>query len=90
MLSEKFKKFFNKKMETIDLIDKINSDRNQLKKDLDQFIKRANAFSASSKSSDIQKEIMGMEKKFKDIDRKKNTFEREIKKLCSLVRKKGR
>jgi len=89
-LSEKFKDFFNKKIETINLVDKINQDRNDIKKELDQFIARANAFSASSKSADIQKEILIMEKKFREIDRKKSVFEKEIGMLCSLVRKKGR
>jgi len=88
-LSEKFKKFFEKRMETTNLIEKINDDRNSLKKELNEFITRANAFSISSHSADIQKQINIMEKKFKEIDSKKNIFEKEISKLCSLIKKKN-
>jgi len=88
-LSDKFKNFFEKKMEASNLIEKINDDRNNLRKELNDFISKAKAFSLSSKSEDIQRHIDIMEKKFKDIDQKKNIFEKEIKKLCSLIKKKG-
>jgi len=88
-LSDRFKKFFEKKMETTNLIEKINGDRNSLKKELNEFIARAKAFSASSHSTDIQKQIDIMEKKFKEIDSKKNIFEKEISKLSSLIKKKN-
>ena len=86
-LSDRFKKFFEKKMETTNLIEKINDDRNSLRKELNEFITRASAFSISSHSADIQKQINIMEKKFKEIDSKKNIFEKEISKLCSLIKK---
>lgn len=88
-LSDKFKKFFEKRMETTNLIEKINDDRNSLKKELNGFIARAKTFSISSQSLDIQKQIDIMEKRFKEIDQKKNIFEKEIKKLCSLIKKKN-
>jgi len=88
-LSDKFKNFFEKKMETVNLIEKINDDRNTFKKELTEFIAKARALSILSESIDIQKQINIMEKKFKDIDQKKNIFEKEIKKLCSLIKKKG-
>ncbi len=88
-LSDRFKKFFEKKMETTNLIEKINDDRNSLRKELNEFITRASAFSISSHSADIQKQINIMEKKFKEIDSKKNIFEKEISKLCSLIKKKN-
>ena len=88
-LSDKFKKFFEKKMETTNLIEKINDDRNSLKKELNEFIVRAKAFSISSHSTDIQKQIDIMEKRFKEIDSKKNIFEKEISRLCSLIKKKN-
>lgn len=88
-LSDKFKEFFEKKMETANLMEKINDDRNSLKKELNEFIARAKAFSISSESTDIQKQIDMMEKKFKEIDSKKNIFEKEISKLSSLIKKKN-
>lgn len=88
-LSDRFKKFFEKRMETANLIEKINSDRNNLRKELNRFIAKAKAFGISSQSADIQKQIDVMEKKFKELDQKKNFFEKEIKKLCSLIKKKN-
>lgn len=88
-LSDRFKMFFEKKMETANLMEKINDDRNSLKKELNEFIARAKAFSISSHPIDIQKQIDIMEKKFKEIDSKKNIFEKEISKLCSLIKKKN-
>ncbi|MBU1204705.1 MAG: hypothetical protein KJ968_04035 [Nanoarchaeota archaeon] len=88
-LSDKFKEFFEKRMETTNLIEKINDDRNSLKKELNEFIAKAKAFSISSQSADIQKQIDIMEKKFKEVDQKKNIFEKEIRELCSLIKKKG-
>ena len=87
-LSTKFKKFFEKKMEAVDLIDKINEDKDNLRKELTNFIKKAKAFKVLTKTKDIQKEINVMEKKFKDIDNKKNVFEKEITKISSLLKKK--
>lgn len=89
ILSDKFNKFFEKRMETSDLIEKINSDRNNLRNELNEFIVRAKAFSILSHSTDIQNQIDMMEKQFKEIDQKKNIFEEEIKKLCSLIKKKN-
>ncbi|PIU72351.1 hypothetical protein COS79_03335 [Candidatus Woesearchaeota archaeon CG06_land_8_20_14_3_00_33_13] len=88
-LSDKFKNFFEKKMETINLIEKINDDRNTFKKELTEFIAKARALSILSQSIDIQKQINIMEKKFKDIDQKKNIFEKEVSKLFSLIKKKN-
>ena len=88
-LSDKFYNFFEKKMETVNLIEKINDDRNTLKKELTEFIAKARAFSILSQSIDIQKQINMMEKKFEDIDRKKNIFEKEIGRLSSLIKKKN-
>ena len=88
-LSDKFNNFFEKKMETVNLIEKINDDRNTLKKELTEFIAKARAFSILSQSADIQEQINIMEKKFKEIDQKKNIFEKEIGKLSSLIKKKN-
>jgi len=88
-LSDKFSRFFEKRMETSDLIEKINTDRNNLRNELNQFIAKAKTFSILSHSADIQKHINMMETQFKEIDQKKNIFEKEIKKLCSLIKKKN-
>ena len=85
--SRKFKKFLEKRAEVDVLLDKIDTDRNNIKKELNHFISKAAAFSISSRSPDIEKQITMLEKKMKDIDRKKAFFEKEIRKLCTIVKK---
>jgi len=79
--SQKMKDFFKKKMGVLDLIEKVNKDRNDLERELIDLIKKAKSFQLSSKSRDVGTEIIGLEKKFKDVDDKKKAFEQELKKL---------
>ena len=88
MLSDKFKKFFEKKMKAETLLNKIDDERNNLKKELNDLISKARAFTISSQSTDVEKHVKLLEKKIKDIDTKKGFFEKEIKKLCGLIKKK--
>jgi len=87
-LSDKFKNFFEKKMEAETLLNKIDDERNNLKKELNDLISKARAFTISSQSTDVEKHVKLLEKKMKDIDKKKGFFEKEIKKLCVLINKK--
>jgi len=88
ILSDHFKKFFEKKMEAEKLLNKIDDERNNLKKELNDLISKARAFTISSQSTDVEKHVKLFEKKIKDIDKKKDFFEKEIKNLCSLIDKK--
>ena len=87
-VSDKFKKFFEKKMEAETLLNKINDERNNLKKELNNLISKARAFTISSQSTDVEKHVKLLEKKMEEIDKKKGFFEKEIKKLCVLIKKK--
>lgn len=84
--SEKFKSFFNKKMQVLDFIDTINKDRNSLEKELIELIKKAKSFNLASKS-DIGKQMLDLEQKFEEVDKKKKVFEQEFKKLNILFKK---
>jgi len=88
MLSDNFKKFFEKKMEAEKLLNKIDDERNNLKKELNDLISKARAFTISSQSIDVENHVKLLEKKIKDIDEKKGFFEKEINNLCSLINKK--
>ncbi|MBL7055029.1 hypothetical protein ISS05_04695 [Candidatus Woesearchaeota archaeon] len=85
--SEKFKKFFDKKMKVADLIDKVNQDRDDMEKELTELVKKARSFQLASKSTDIGKEMLNMEKKFREVDKKKGLFEKEFKKLGMIFKK---
>ena len=67
-------------------IEKVNKDGNDLQNELIGLIRKARSFQLSSKSSDLGNEIAGLEKKFKEVDDKKNIFEKEIRKISAFFR----
>ena len=84
--AEKLKTFFKKKLGVLTLIDKVNEDRNNLETELIGLIKKAKSFQLTSKTADVGAQITSFEKKFKDVDEKKNFFEKELKKLGSYFK----
>ncbi len=83
---KKVNEFFEKKMFIANLVDKVNKDRDDLEKSLIELIKKAKSFQLTAKGSDIGKEMIELEKKFSEVDKKKNIFEEELKKLTSFFR----
>ena len=79
--SKKMKEFFKKKMGVLDIIEKVNKDRNDLERELIGLIRKAKSFQLSSKSRDVGTEIVDLEKRFNDVDEKKKAFEQELKKI---------
>ncbi len=73
--------FFDKKLAIVNLVDKVNKDRDELEKSLVELIKKSKAFQLTAKSGDIGKQMVDLEKKFSEVDKKKNSFEEELKKL---------
>ena len=84
---DKFKKFFNEKMKTEELISRVNKDRDILERELVILIRKAKSFQLSS-SKNLGEHIAALENKFKDIDQKKGAFEGELRELSSLLKKK--
>ena len=85
-VTTKVNNFLNKKLAVINLVDKVNRDRDDLEKTLMELIKKAKAFQLTSKGGDVGKEMIELEKKFGEVDKKKTTFEDELKKLTSFFR----
>ena len=84
--SKNMKSFFKKKLGVMSFIEKVNKDRNDLQNELIGLIRKAKSFQLSSKSSDLGNEIAGLEKKFKEVDDKKNIFEKELRKISAFFR----
>lgn len=84
-VKRKFKKFFDRKVKISRLVDKIDFDLMQLESSLKSLIKEAEIIELSSRSKSVKQYIMDLEKKFKDINRKKGIFEREIFRLGRLI-----
>ncbi|MBI2651610.1 hypothetical protein HYX01_04010 [Candidatus Woesearchaeota archaeon] len=84
--SAKLKELFEKKMDVMNLIEKLNSDRNELQNELIGLIKKARSFDLASKDANVEEQILGIEKKFEEVDKKKKAFEEEFKKLSDFVK----
>ncbi|MBI2652981.1 hypothetical protein HYX00_05945 [Candidatus Woesearchaeota archaeon] len=86
-MTKKVEDFFKKKLAVINLVDKVNKDRDELEKSLIELIKKAKSFQLSSKSGDVGKQMTDLEKKFTEVDKKKTEFEAELKEFSSFFRK---
>mgnify|MGYP001579870522 CR=1 FL=1 len=84
--SMRIRELFRRKMGIINLIEKVNKDRNDLQKELVELVKKAKSFQLSSSKGDIENQMLDMEKKFNQVDNKKKFFERELKRLSSLLK----
>ena len=84
--SKKIKELFKKRMGIMNLIERMNKDRNVLQKELIALIRKAKSFELSSKSANIGNQIVNIEKKFKEVDTKKKFFEKEVKKLNTFFK----
>ncbi len=84
--SKKIKELFKKRMGIMNLIERMNKDRNVLQKELIALIRKAKSFELSSKSANIGDQIVNIEKKFKEVDTKKKFFEKEVKKLNTFFK----
>jgi len=84
--SSRLKELFRKKMDIMSLIEKVNKDRNDLQKELVDLVKKAKSFQLSSSKGDVGSQMLDMEKKFNEVDEKKKSFEKELKKLGPLLK----
>ena len=86
-VTKKVKEFFDKKLAVVNLVDRVNKDRDELEKSLIELIKKAKSFQLTSKSGDVGRQMIDLEKKFSDVNKKKTQFEEELKKLGSFIRR---
>ena len=86
-MTKKVKDFFEKKLAVANLVDSVNKDRDELEKSLIELIKKAKAFELTNKGGDIGAQMIELEKKFGEVDKKKTFFEKELKKLTSFFRR---
>ncbi len=83
-VTKKVNDFFNKKMTVVSLVDKVNKDRDELEKSLIDLIKKAKSFQLAGKKGDVGKDMLELEKKFNEVNKKKGLFESELKRLSSF------
>ncbi len=86
IVADKISILLKKKLAAIDLVDKVNKDRDALEKELIELIKKAKSFQLTSSSAETDKHITELEGKFRDVEEKKKVFEQEYRKLKSAVK----
>ena len=86
-VTKKVREFFDKKLAVVNLVDRVNKDRDDLEKSLIELIKKAKSFQLSAKSGNVGKQMIDLEKKFNDVNKKKSQFEEELKELGSFIRR---
>jgi len=85
-ITKKVNIFFEKKLAIVNLVDRVNKDRDDLEKSLIELIKKAKSFQLSARGKDVGSEMADLEKKFDEVDKKKSVFEEELKKMGSFFR----
>ena len=81
IVSKRMEGVFKKKAAVINLIERVNKDRNELQNELIELIKKAKSFQISSKNTDIGKQMAEMENKFNEVESRKKSFEKELTEL---------
>ena len=85
IVADKINSLFKKKLAAVSLIQKVNDDRNGLQKELIGLMKKAKSFQLTSNSALTAKQMVELESKFRDVDKKKGDFEKEYRKLRSSL-----
>jgi chromosome segregation ATPase len=65
---------------------KINADRDHLRQELDELIKKARTVNLISKATDVKNVLPDLQKKFVQVEKDKSSFEKEVGKLKSIIR----
>jgi len=85
-ITKKVNDFFSKKLSLVNLVEKVNKDRDELEKSLIELIRKAKSFELSSRSGNVANDMVDLEKKFNEVDKKKENFEKELKDLASFFK----
>ncbi|MBI2659311.1 hypothetical protein HYX05_04415 [Candidatus Woesearchaeota archaeon] len=86
-VTKKVREFFDKKLAVVNLVDRVNKDRDDLEKSLIELIKKAKSFQLTAKSGDVGRQMVDLEKKFSEVSKKKTQFESELKELGSFIKR---
>jgi DNA repair exonuclease SbcCD ATPase subunit len=86
-IANKFKTFLSKKTNIEKILSKIDQDKIELEDELKSLINKAHGFDLASKKSDVKKYMGELNKKFKEIEKKRNTFKNELAKLVGIIKR---
>ncbi|MBC8494883.1 hypothetical protein H8D36_01890 [archaeon] len=85
-ISDKFRKFFDKKVRTEHLLGKIDEDKHILEEQLKTLIQKARAFDAMTKKTDAKVYISDLTKTYDQIEKRKSLLRTKMTQLSKIVR----
>ena len=85
--TKKVKELFDKRLAVSNMVDKLNKDRDELEHNLIDLIRKAKAFELTDKSSSMGDQMVDLERKFDEVDKKKSFFEKELKNIASFFKR---
>lgn len=85
-VTKKVEDFFRKKLAVVNLVDRVNKDRDDLEKSLIELIKKAKSFQLTASKGDVGRQMIELEKKFTEVDKKKAQFEQELGEFSSVFK----
>lgn len=83
---ESFKGFFIKKIKTEELINKIDKEKTDMVKELEDLKRKVAAFSLMTKNQDIKGEMKEIEAKIKKMESNKNSLMKKIESLVNYIK----
>lgn len=85
-LVEKLKTFFEQTKDLDDMILKAETEEEKLKEEFNKLIKKAQAFSVMTGSSEVKKELSAIREELVEIEKRKGVLGTQLKKLRNLMR----
>lgn len=85
-VTDNFQKFFDKKNQVGELIQKIEDEKDDIMNDFKILEKKALAFDLSSKSDTVGTHMKSLEKNLNEVNKKRNTLKENLEKLIKFVK----
>lgn len=85
-LKERFQTAFNRKKEILSLVNRIDHELTDYRKDFELLIKRAKIIQFKGGEKNVEKHINELEKKYHEMEKRRKTFEKEVTTLTSWIK----
>ncbi len=81
----RFQQFFDRRMKTEETIKMLEKAKLEMKEELNSLIRQAKSFDLTAKGADISGHVKELELKFKDFDKKKESFTQKLEGLKNII-----
>ncbi len=84
-IQKKFKDLFEKNSETSELIQNLEEEKLEMKKELEELKRKAQVFNIASKDTDIEEYLSELEDRFEHYKERKDSFLEQLQRLKNLI-----